>query len=235
MLSLGIIQGLDRLADSNTALQLVTSAVLLLAGGYLISYSRAIALGESDLPPVMQIGAHVRRGVSWLVVSLPGFVLSAPALLLIFYPAVVLELPRWLELGLFNVFAGAVITACALPFVAPYLIADRIAAGYRLKDNVSAGWRHRRLLAAPAALGALSGAIQLALSRLLVALTGTPALTLGYTNPRPTGLAVLGDDPVSSVAALLTVGVTVAFFQVVSAHLHGQYARMLHEQRTGPV
>jgi len=235
ILILGLIYAVNRLAVSNTALLVVIPVALILAGGYLTSYSHTVALGDSAPPPATPLGTHARRGLSWFVVALPGFVISVPALILIAYPWVVLVLPRWLELGLFGIFAGAVIAACTLPFVASYLIADRIAAGYRLKDNISAGWRYRRLLTAPVAFAALSGAIQLALSRLLFALTAAPVLTVGDTYPRPTGLAVLGDDPVTSVAALLIVGVTAAFLQVVSAHVDGQYARMLHERRSVPV
>lgn len=234
----GVLHAVTRLASTNQVASFALTALSALAAGYLLSYTRDVALSEAQkFPPLSHFRTHARRGLSLFVVQLPSIIVIFA---FFFLGLAALMIPYERELISYSLILsinGALMTvaftAVTLPLVAPYVLADEIAAAFKLKDNLRAAWLHRDLLGPPVILAAFVAVMNLALSRSLFAVTHAPVLVppekppilLFAANP-------LGPDPLAGLLAVIGIGVMFGLLEVVAAHLLGQYARLLYLRRS---
>lgn len=211
------------------------AVVSALESGYLLTYSRNVALDDArEFPKAWDLVKYARRGLSSIVVALPGVAAAFPLILLILGVAFAASLADVASAGFAQVVFMLIVWVLVVftaPFFAMYVLEDRVSAAFRFRDNLSVGWRHRGLLGVPVAFGISAGLLQMALGRAAYTVTLSPWFASAPKSPPQSALGSLGSNPPVAVLALVAMGILAALVQVANAHLWGQYARELHSRR----
>lgn len=211
-------------------------AVAILVEGYLLSYSHAVANGDSSrFAGLAGAQTHIRRGLSLMPIDLLGLLFTAPLALVgasLIGGAMAGDiLSRSMSLALFTSVMSIATTAITLPFRAVYILDDNLASALAVRSNLALGWRNRELLTVPVSFAVISAAVHLAAIRTLLALTGAPMFGVDRIPPPSGALALLGDNALAAGLGLATFSVMAAVLQIAAAHLAGQYARRLQGRR----